>query len=83
MDHPYTVFGVYESTGQTWAEHYAASDPYDAMRKAAVAAKTRFVAEDLLILGAVLGQHELTPACDDSGNAAYAVDLVPSDLAGP
>jgi hypothetical protein len=30
---------------------------------------------DLQILGAIEGEHVLMPACEESGNAAAAVDL--------
>lgn len=68
----YTVIGVYDSDGKVFADQVEAEDAWAAMRVSAVASQG---SSDLQILGAVEGHATLTPACDDSGKAAYACDL--------
>lgn len=71
----YTVIGLY-GDGQTYADHFQAADPHEAMRLAAVALSPD---DDLDILGAIEGEHQLTAACEDSGHCADARDLLGED----
>jgi hypothetical protein len=72
MTSQYTVIGIYESTGQVFSDYVEASDAYEAMRLVAYATE---VPEDLQILGAVQGGRLMHAACEDSGKAAFAIDL--------
>lgn len=44
---------------------------------AEIARKTGYSKHDMQILCAIRGEHRVTPACEDSGKAAYAIDLCP------
>ena len=73
----FTVIGIYESTGETWVEFVEAGDAHEAM---AVTAGCREDPADLTILGAFPGKLEgFVPACEDSGKAACALDLIGGD----
>lgn len=69
----YTVIGMYTSTAEVYADHIEAAGPHEAMLLAAAVCLDRY---DLDILGAFPGEHAITTACEDSGKAACAVDLV-------
>ncbi len=69
----YTVIGHYETTGQAFAEHVTAPNPYEAMKH--VANNPLNAPGDLLIVGAIEGKHYLTVACEETGNCAFAIDL--------
>ena len=71
---PFTVVGVYDDTGQVFADHVIARDAHEAMRLTSqpVAA---WPGTELQIIGAIEGHHTLTAPCEDSGKAAYASDL--------
>ena len=71
----YTVIGAYEDSGQIYADFVDAETPYEAMRLVAMATE----ATDLMILGAIEGNHQMHAACKDSGCVAYAVDLRRND----
>lgn len=68
----YTVIGLYDN-GQAYASHFEAEDPNDAMR---AAADDTSGDDELQILGAIVGAHDMTAACNNSGNAACASDLI-------
>lgn len=72
--HPFTVLGVWESTGETFAEHVFAIDPHEAM--VIVAGCRDNPDDDLTIIGAIDGKVHLTAACEDSGKVACALDLI-------
>ena len=69
----YTVIGYYESDGQTFADHINAANTFDAI--SLVSASASRLATDLVIVGAIEGEHELVAACEDSGKIAFAIDL--------
>lgn len=73
MPKKYTVLGVYNDNGQTYSclcEN--AEDAYDAMRMVASGPE---LSEDLCIIGAIEGDHDLiTPGCDN-GFSAFIGDL--------
>ncbi len=69
----YTVIGHYETTGQAFAEHVTAPNPYEAMK--IIANDTLNAPHDLLIVGVIEGAHQLTVACEQTGNAVFAIDL--------
>ena len=68
----FTVIGLYDSSGQVFADYVEAEDAYAAMR---IVATNALTPGDLQILGAVQGGRQLYAACEDSGKAAFAVDL--------
>jgi hypothetical protein len=68
----YTVIGVYENTGEAFADHVTAMDAYSAMTQVADGPDC---ADDLCIIGAVLGHHVLDTPGDDNMATAYAPDL--------
>ncbi len=69
---PYTVLGLYDDSGQSFADHTHAMDAYSAMTAIADASESP---ETLCIIGAIEGHHTLdTPGCDNSASA-YATDL--------
>lgn len=70
----WTVVGMYDDEGFIITWQVTASDPHEAMATAAADCEG---SESLVIIGAVPGWHDITPACEDSGKSAYAVDLVP------
>jgi hypothetical protein len=69
----FTVIGLYEDSGQVFADYVKAENAYEAIRL--VALKWEDAPEDLQILGAIQGERHLYPACEDSGKAAFAIDL--------
>lgn len=73
----FTVIGFYEETGQTFAYHILATDPHQAI---ALAVGGDYIdmcdPDDPAVLGAVNGWVNLTASAEDSGNLAYACDLV-------
>ena len=68
----YTVMGIYENTGEAFAEHVSAEDVYGAMREVANGPDC---ADDLCIIGAIEGHHDLHTPGDDNMASAYATDL--------
>ena len=66
----FTVIGMYEYDGHVFAQHIDATDPHQAMALASIERPA-----DLIIIGAILGQHWLIPSAEDSGKAAWASDL--------
>jgi len=68
----FTVIGLYDSSGQIFADYVDADDAHEAMR---IVANNALTPGDLQILGAVQGGRHMYAACEDSGKAAYAVDL--------
>ncbi len=75
--HPFTVIGVWEETGEVLAEHVFAADPHEAMK---LVSGCRDDPASLTILGAVDGKISLIAACEDSGKAACALDLCGESL---
>jgi hypothetical protein len=73
----YTVIGVYDD-GQTFADHVKAWNAEEAMR---LVSKASDAIHDLQIVGAIEGEHRLIAPCE-SGNAAYAADLIGDDSCG-
>ena len=71
----FTVVGVYDDTGQVFADHVIARDAHEAMRLASRPAVAASAGTDLQIIGAIEGHHALTAPCEDAGKAAYASDL--------
>lgn len=67
----YTVIGLYEDTGQVFFGIVETNSPYMAMQAVA----NRPESQMLVILGAIAGEHNIVPACDESGNAAFASDM--------
>ena len=70
----YTVISLLDSTGEVLTDQLPATDAYAAMCE--VATKTGRDRSALQIIGAIRGEHCLVTACNDSGKAAYACDLV-------
>ena len=71
----WTVIGMHEDSGATFTCVVpVATSAYNAIRRA-VRAFDASKLSDLVILGAVPGAHNLIAACEESGNAAAAVDL--------
>lgn len=67
----WTVVGYYDGDGNAFAAHAEADDAFEAMAVTA----SRYEHEDLVIVGAVPGKHQLVTPGDDSGSTAYAVDM--------
>jgi hypothetical protein len=71
----WTVIGFYDDNGQAFAEHVEATDQFAAMGRIG----KRLADSELVIVGAVAGEHELHPPGDDNDKIATATDL--ADLA--
>jgi len=69
----YTVIGVYESDGESFAREVQADNEHDAM---AIAAGHANGDPELCIVGAIEGAHTLYSACESSHSSAYASDLL-------
>ena len=70
----FTVIGLYDDTGQVFADSVRAADPHEAM---AIVARRRN--DDAQIIAAVKGKHMVVPPCEDSGKSAWCCDLVDAD----
>lgn len=69
----WTVIGLHDEDGATFAHQVEADDPYEAMRK--VAAENLDRSDDACVVGAIEGAVALIPPGDDNNISAYAVDL--------
>lgn len=80
--HKFTVIGYYEETGQTFAYLVRAADPHAAIQ---IAVNGDYIdmcnSSDVVIVGAVKGDVDLTAPCDESGAIAYACDLIQEEAA--
>ena len=74
----YTVLGVYDDTGETFAHHCAASDEYAAIEQAA---KDGNYSSDLVIIGAVSGHVQLLTPGADNITSVYASNYERDDNA--
>lgn len=69
----FTVIGMYDDTGQAFADSVEAADASEAMR---LVAACSLAPSDLCIIGAIEGEHTLAAPCEDSGKTAFAIDLL-------
>lgn len=76
MSKKYTVLGLYEDTGQSYAGHYTGKDQYDAMAKAA---KDLAYSDTLVIIGAISGFKQLLTPGDDNQASVYASNYESED----
>lgn len=65
----FTVLGVYEDSGQTFAGYYPGKDQYEAI---ANAAKDTGYSSTLIIIGAIPGVKKLLTPGEDNIISAYA-----------
>lgn len=71
----FTVIGFYEGEYQAFADHIEASDEFHAMGLIGA----QHTEDDLVIVGAIPGAHQLLTPGDDNESIASAADM--ADLA--
>ena len=71
----YTVVGLWDDNGQVFSATADATGPHEAIKIVA----QNDDSDNLQILGALEGELTMTCACEDTGKAAYTVDLFDLD----